>query len=100
MAGRITSGVTLKDEKIQIKTISGDFKWVSMSVYNYEIKDQRLVSLVDITQEKLVDTAKSEFVALATHQLRTPISAIRWNLELLQRNELFISTIKNLGFLI
>ena len=57
-----------------------------MSVYNYEIKDQRLVSLVDITQEKLVDTAKSEFVALATHQLRTPISAIRWNLELLQKN--------------
>ena len=86
LAGRITSGVTLKDEKIQIKTISGDFKWVSMSVYNYEIKDQRLVSLVDITQEKLVDTAKSEFVALATHQLRTPISAIRWNLELLQKN--------------
>ena len=45
-----------------------------------------LVSLVDVTQEKIVDTAKSEFVALATHQLRTPISAIRWNLELLQKN--------------
>ena len=86
LAGRITSGVTLKDYKIKIQTINGDFKWVSMSVYNYEIKDQRLVSLVDITQEKLVDTAKSEFVALATHQLRTPISAIRWNLELLQKN--------------
>lgn len=84
--GRITSGVTLKDEKIKLRTIKGDFKWVSMSVYTYEIKDQRLVSLVDITQEKIVDTAKSEFVALATHQLRTPISAIRWNLELLQKN--------------
>ncbi len=86
LAGRITSRVTLKDEKIKLKTIGGDFKWVSMSVYNYEIKNQRLVSLVDITQEKLIDTAKSEFVALATHQLRTPISAIRWNLELLQKN--------------
>ena len=86
LSGRITSGVTLKDEKIKLRTIKGDFKWVSMSVYTYEIKDQRLVSLVDITQEKIVDTAKSEFVALATHQLRTPISAIRWNLELLQKN--------------
>ncbi len=86
LSGRVTSSVTLKDEKIKLRTVSGDFKWLSMSVYNYEIKNQRLVSLVDITQEKMVDTAKSEFVALATHQLRTPISAIRWNLELLQKN--------------
>lgn len=86
IVGKVDSGATVNEVEIKLKTIAGDFRWISLSVYISEVRDQRLVSLIDITQEKIVDTAKSEFVALATHQLRTPISAIRWNLELLQKN--------------
>lgn len=37
----------------------------------------------DTTQEILVDRAKSEFVALASHQLRTPPSIVNWHSEVL-----------------
>lgn len=83
--GKINAGYAVKDAEVQVKTLEDDTKWVLLSIYIYDAGSERLVSMVDITHQKTVDQAKSEFVALATHQLRTPVAAIRWNLELLAR---------------
>lgn len=39
--------------------------------------------LKDTTQEQATERAQKEFVSLASHQLRTPITSIKWNSEII-----------------
>ncbi len=42
-----------------------------------------LIVLHDVSRERKIEKLKTEFVSLAAHQLRTPLSAIKWSLRMI-----------------
>jgi PAS domain S-box-containing protein len=70
-----------------IVTKDGNKIPVSDSAAPIKNKDGIVIGCVvvfrDVSREREVDRAKTEFVSLASHQLRTPLSAISWYAEML-----------------
>lgn len=48
-----------------------------------EEKLGHLFVIHDVTRERTVERLKTEFVSIAAHQLRTPLSAIKWSLKMI-----------------
>jgi PAS domain S-box-containing protein len=72
---------------IQNKRKDGTIYVARISISPVLDKDSNIIYFValerDITLDKEIDKAKTEFVSLASHQLRTPLSSINWYTEML-----------------
>jgi signal transduction histidine kinase len=75
---RLGHEIHLKDGRI----IQRDF----LPIYEADLFVGQLFLYRDITKERRIDASKTEFMSLASHQLRTPLTAIRWSFGRLLKN--------------
>lgn len=87
--GELESLINLLGEEIKIiskqelETEKNLFLEVSStSVVGEREKWGTLVVLHNISREKIIERTKTEFVSIAAHQLRTPLSAVKWTLKM------------------
>ena len=96
-------GLPIALEQYQAKTTLNNNATTSVSTYYYRRKDKtkfpvaimatpvifkgKVIGAIkifrDVTSEREIDKAKTEFVSLASHQLRTPLSTVNWYAEML-----------------
>jgi PAS domain S-box-containing protein len=70
----------------RVKRKDGIWIWVEATTTNL-LHDPTVHALVvnyrDVTERIKIEEAKNEFMMIAAHQLRTPLSTMRWTMELL-----------------
>jgi PAS domain S-box-containing protein len=87
LINKFSNGIGVSDELVRLKRADHKEVWGLLSLFqfvNASQQTQGLLTLVDITKQKKAEDAKSEFVSLASHQLRTPIAGMKWSAELLE----------------
>jgi len=76
--------------EFEILTKNNLRRWAEVSGSVLRDKNQQIYQIIiivrDITEHRLLEQRKNEFISIATHELRTPITAIKGYLSLLEKD--------------
>ena len=77
---RFLAGAEILDQELEMRRADDSNVWISLSVRPIRDKEGRVVAsrsvVVDITERKRLDQLKDEFIALVSHELRSPLTVI------------------------
>lgn len=85
---KIERSVPISQEELSIFNLKKDkTRYALVSVYSLDRKStipfKHLVTLVDVTKERESERVKTDFLLLASHQLRTPLTTVKWYIDYL-----------------
>jgi two-component system CheB/CheR fusion protein len=77
------------DTQVRLITQDGTVKWVNFqgkAMTDEAGKPLKMLGVInDITKEKLIERHKDDFISIASHELKTPITTLKTSLQLLDR---------------
>jgi PAS domain S-box-containing protein len=79
--------IAIEQVELQVKFENEEVRWVLLSIEDITSpgwgQHNGLVTLVDIHEQKELERIKTEFLSLASHQLRSPLSNLKWYIDFL-----------------
>lgn len=85
----LNTGNPVYDHEIGIQPVDGDLIYISINAA--PIRDENgsivagIATFMDVTQRRKVIQQKDEFISVASHELKTPITSLKASLQLLKR---------------
>jgi PAS domain S-box-containing protein len=92
LRAKVERSVPISQEEMCIRPVNKKKEqYALVSIYSLEhtspIPFKHLVTLVDVSKEKESERVKTDFLLLASHQLRTPLTTVKWYIDYLLTTE-------------
>lgn len=84
---QVARRIPINQVEVQARKKSGEVRWILLSIEDISTpgSDARmgLATFVDIHEQKELERIKTEFLSLASHQLRAPLANLKWYIDFL-----------------
>lgn len=78
------------DVQVKLNRLDGMLQWLNIKGKTETGKDGKAVKLIgvinDITNDKIIERHKDDFISIASHELKTPVTSLNGSLQMLQRD--------------
>ena len=78
------------DVQVRLNTADGKLQWLNIKGKTETNKAGKAVKLVgvinDITNDKIIERHKDDFISIASHELKTPVTSLKGSVQMLQRD--------------